>query len=304
LKYSRGLFSPQPARGARTHVRGQALVEFALLALALYVLLAGSIEVGRMVFTAQALQDAARVAARELAVTPLPAAITFEEALQQPEVIARVFDPSRLVIDLDSFADDNSFDAYMASLPLVNQALRPLMILDFVKVGGTERRLLRYPGALLSDPSAPTGFSVGIPRVTARDADGVEMIEWIPILSEARTNPADPTTGPFSLASASPQAGVAAVVINYPFQAAMLSGFRSNPAGPLEPNIGNVIVADDSAVTETNAPPSGTVQPLDAIGPYAGDYGLGHQLAFAGQTVRPYRKLLAGQAIFRREVIQ
>ena len=44
--------------------RGAALVEFALVSIVLYLLLAGAIEFGRLMFDANALQDVARVAAR------------------------------------------------------------------------------------------------------------------------------------------------------------------------------------------------------------------------------------------------
>jgi Flp pilus assembly protein TadG len=63
-----------------TSKRGAALVEFALMAL--YILVFGGIELGRMIFISQVLQDAARIAARELSVTPLTAdCASFENAL-------------------------------------------------------------------------------------------------------------------------------------------------------------------------------------------------------------------------------
>ena len=70
-----------PARPRRPE-RGAALVEFALVSLVLYLLLAGAIEFGRLMFDANALQDVARVAARELAVAPVRAEATFDYALR------------------------------------------------------------------------------------------------------------------------------------------------------------------------------------------------------------------------------
>ncbi len=273
--------------------RGQALVEFALLALVFYFLVAGCVDIGRMIFTAQAVQDAARVAARELALTPLPASSTFDQALQDPGVLERVFDPKLLVVDLDAHPSGDPLNAYMATLPLVNQTLRPLMIVDHS--GGN---LLRYPGALLSDPSTPSGFTVGIPSVTARGVRGVETIEWVPVIEEARP-------GSFSL-GAGLATGVVALRINFPFQAALLSGFQGNSAVTLMPNIDNVIVANDAGVSTDSSSPLAPGGPLPDPDPglYAGQYGLGRQLAFGGKEVRPYRKLLAGEAIFRREVMQ
>ena len=143
----------------------------------------------------------------------------------------------------------------------------------------------------------------------------------MPVVQEIRAaqDAECPSRGPFSLiylagqdacgaldADPLPDRGLAAVRINYPYQAATLSGFqRSAPTDvdPLPPNIANVITADDGAVQQSNAAPG---SPLDdgAIGPYAGAFGLGRQFALAGRTVRPFRKLISVQAIYRREVVQ
>lgn len=289
--------------------RGSVLVEFALIALVFSLLLATSVDFGRLMFSAQAIQDVARVAARELSVTPLGATLTFEQALADPLVVQRIYDPGYLVVNIDDPATDTDaeIDDYFANMPVVNRALRPLMIVD-QPPGGP--RLLRYPGALLLDAASPSGFTVGIPRVVARDASGVETIEWIAVIEEIRSDPLDPTTGPFSVAApvVATQRGLVALRINYPYQAGALSGFQSNPAGPFEPSVDNPIVADDGAVAELNAPLVGTVIPEDPGAPagpgaYSGPYGLGRQLAFA-HTVRPFRKLLSAQAIYRREVFE
>src|SRR5918995_3063485 len=98
-----------PARPRRRE-RGAALVEFALVSLVLYLLLAGVIEFGRLMFDANALQDVARVAARELAVAPVRADATFDYALSCDaasdaaclvDLKARLFDPACLVVDLN-----------------------------------------------------------------------------------------------------------------------------------------------------------------------------------------------------------
>jgi hypothetical protein len=318
--------------------RGAALVEFALVSLVLYLLLAGAIEFGRLIFDANALQDVARVAARELAVAPVRAEATFEyalscDAINDPgclvDLKARVFDPACLVVDLTDPAVAADPDGYFAAMPVVNRALRTLMITEPSRPG-----LLRYAGALLSDAAgaacsaigpngqaAPTGVTVGIPLIESRDAGGVEAIRWVPVVEEIRAaqDAACPARGPFSLVylaledecgplAADPLAdrGLAAVRINYPYQAATLSGFRSSAptdADPLPPNVGHFIVADDGGVQQMNSAP-GT--PLDdgAVGPYAGPYGLGRQFALAGRTLRPFRKLISAQAIYRREVVE
>jgi TadE-like protein len=299
--------------------RGSALVEFALVSLVLYLLLAATIEFGRLMFSAQGLQDVARLTARELAVAPLPADITFEAALTYVDpvsgiapVLDRIFNPACLVVNLDGFGSDADVDAFFAAMPLVNQALRPMMIID-LSTGAT---LLRYPGALLSNnnPAAscagqPAPYTVGIPRVIARAANGEETFDWIPVLQEIRANQdpiTGPPSGPFSLAVE----GVVAIRINYPYQAATMAGFRTSPDGPFESNLRGRIVADDSM--DAPVPPNGAVLPeLDPHddefqGSYAGRYGLGRLASplGSGQGVRPFRKLLAAQAIYRREVFQ
>jgi TadE-like protein len=317
--------------------RGAAMVEFALMALALYILIFGGLELGRMIFVAQALQDAARIAARELSVTPLPAGYTFDcqdpnphpntcdspnnYVLGDATVVANIWNPNLLVIDISTcYNTDGKLNTYLNSLPLVNRALRPAFISETLNPGQpNERRLLRYPGALLPDPitktqncpdtyqdwgmtSNPSDLTVVVYQLNADST-----VTQIPVLAEVRSNPNDPTCapyGPFSFnvpTTARPAAcgsdtpagsrGIAAVAVNYPFQSAALSGFRSGgfTNGEPNPNMGNIIVSDDPAGT-----PAGT---------YTGPTGLGNQYAFA-KTVRPYRNMLLGQAIFRREVTQ
>ncbi len=312
--------------------RGAALVEFALVSLVLYLLLAGAVEFGRLMFSANALQDVARVAARELSVAPLPATSTFDGALSSTAINQRVFDPACLVVDLSDPAVAGDPDGFFAAMPVVNRALRTLMMSD-----PSQPHLLRYPGALLADgagascsalgpngQAAPTGLTVGIPVVNSRDASGAETITWVPVVEEIRAaqNANCPSRGPFSLVylaasdgcgplPADPIAvqdrGIAAVRVNYPFQAAMLSGFLSSPptdTDPLPPNLANAIVADDAGVQQINEPAGSPIDTGTPTGTYAGVYGLGRQYALAGKTVRPFRKLISAQAIYRREVFQ
>ena len=317
--------------------RGAALVEFALVSIVLYLILAGTIEFGRLMFDANALQDVARVAARELALAPIRANATFDYALTcDPtgdancliDLRARVFDPACLVVDLNDPAVAEDPEGYFAAMPVVNRALRTLMITEPARPN-----ILRYAGALMTDATgaacsangpngqaSPTGLTVGIPLVESRDAGGAETIRWVPVVEEIRAarDAACPERGPFSLiyvpaaddcgaldADPMPNRGLAAVRINYPYQAATLSGFQSIPSeiDPNPPNVANFITADDGAVQQLNDPPGG---PLDdgAVGPYAGPYGLGRQLALAGRTLRPFRKLISAQAIYRREVVE
>src|SRR5262249_45701491 len=119
--------------------RGAALVEFALVSLVLYLLIAGTLEFGRVMFAANALQDVARAAARELAVGALRANVTFEYALScdptsdtncLADLRHRIFDPACLVVDFDDPAVASDPDGYFAAMPVVNRALRALMITE------------------------------------------------------------------------------------------------------------------------------------------------------------------------------
>ena len=317
--------------------RGAALVEFALVSIVLYVMLAGAVEFGRLMFSANALQDVARVAARELAVAPIRADATFDYALScdptsdvncLADLKRRIFDPACLVVDLSDPAVAPDPDGFFAAMPVVNRALRTLMITE-----PSRPNLLRYAGALLSDgagaqcsavgpngTAAPTGMTVGIPMVDSQN--GGEAITWVPVVEEIRAaqDRNCPSRGPFSLIylaaedacgplDADPilDRGLAAVRINFPYQAAMLTGFRSSPptvTDPIPQNVSNFIIADDGSVQQNNDAPGAPLGDAAAVGAYAGAFGLGQHFALAGQTVRPFRKLISTQAIFRREVFQ
>ena len=273
------------------------------MALVLYLLLASTVELGRLVFTAQATQNVARVAARELALVPLPPDASFEDALADPRVQQFVYDESFTVIDLDAIGA-GSLDEFFATLPTVNQAMRPLMIFDQVTVGGAERRLLRMPGALVVDTAGGgnSGLMVAVPKVVARGADGGETIEWRRVLEELRPDLDDPLSGPFAVDPIDLGSGVVALRVNVPYQAAMLSGYQSG-SDPLEPNLDNVIEADDSSVTAVNAAPGGLAGGSSRFTTYAGPYGLGTQYAMS-KTVRPFRRMVTSQSIFRRELFE
>ena len=138
--------------------RGAALVEFALVSVVLYLLLAGAIDFGRLMFDADAVQDVARLAARELAVAPVRANATFDYALScdpasDPtnclvDLKARVFDPACLVVDLnDPAVAARSSTASLRRCRSCNRALRSVDDHGAARVRGC----MRYAGALVSD---------------------------------------------------------------------------------------------------------------------------------------------------------
>lgn len=289
--------------GRRNPRRGSVLIEFAFIAFAFYLLFAGTIELGRMVTTSQIAQNAARVAARELALVPLPPTLNFDQALATSEVRSRIYDPYLLAIDVTSGAGTPNTAAW----PVVNQMLVPLMVRT--KIG--TRTFWHVPGAVLQE-SGGNRYTVGVPRIVGRDANGVEQVEWLPVLEEIRQTPGNPATGPFSLTATTPERGLVAVRINVPYQATTLTAYRVvNGVGtmtPIQANDGGVTLAAGSA-----GPPGGTVigqapgtpveGSVDSQNTYSGPYGLGQFYAMGeAGPVRPFRRLISSQAMFRREV--
>ncbi len=315
--------------------RGQSLVEFAVIALVLYMLLAAILTFGHLLYVAQGLQSAADLAAREISRTPFsafivddetgePHALRFDDMTQISSNLGtkkdndlfriRIFDEAWLVIDLATFYAENPggsvFEILVPQMPLLNQQLAMMMIVDrpdFNGDGNPDAWLLRYPGALLSrqepisppkdltyDSAVATNFSVGIPLITAGGEEGLEAIRWIPVIEEI---------GDGSFAIDSPQRGIVALRINYPFQSASMSSFRPNPAGPFEPTIGQPNAADDGDDEDDDRLTGAPLVSDNGIyaGTYGGQYGLGAQGAF-GTIVRPYRRVLSAQAIYRREI--
>ncbi len=295
-------------RHRRAGRRGQSLIEFAVVALVVYMLLAAILTFGQILYCAQAVQQAADVAARELSRTPLPAEATFQDALQNPLVTSRVFDERYLVLTIDPGSSPITFNGGhpQADFPLVNQQLVPVMIYD--EIGGV--RVLRYPGAVFTDPNPvqglsppPSGYLVRVPVVTVPTypATGTEQITWVPVVEQI-SSPANPD--PFPVSSA--QRGLVALRVNYPYQSATMSGFERVPE-PLErPSPGNPINPFEAGGVLSAGMPPGVGSPVASdfeFGPYSGDHSLGQQAAWA-KTIRPFRRVISGQAVFRREVFQ
>jgi hypothetical protein len=291
------------------------LVEFAIVAVALYLLLAAILTFGFLLYGAQTIQQAADFAAREISRTPLPAAMDFETALDEAE---DVYSEDFLAVDIGGIQKDESFVdfAERIGMPSVNRMLMPLMFVDTVEGGA--KTLLRYPGTLVTSTTAPSGYTVRIPVVrypSTQDDDSVpdeQIVDWLEVVEDMQNESitgALPEQDPFHVAS--PQRGLVALRVNYPFQSGTLSSFRRRIPPLADPTTGDRVIpieADDS-ITAPDIPGGGTPiapdVPEDTMGrnPYAGRYGLGHQAAWA-QDVRPFRRVISAQAIYRREVFQ
>jgi TadE-like protein len=271
------------AASARCSRRGAALVEFALIAFAFYFLFAGTVELGRMSFSAQIVQSAARAGARELSIVPLPATMTFQEALQDPVVRERVYDPTKLVLP----------DPPPSDLPIINQMLVPLMIHDQIPlvVGQPAVDVIRYPGAVFLTPDGPI---VLVPHVRGPE------IEFLDVVEEIVPDPDDPSSGPFSILSTGPRNGLVALRINFPYQASMLTAYTREilPNG----HVRNVAVeANDNIPVIGRQPPGSPYGVTHESGLYTGPHGLGMWYAL-DKEVRPFSRLVSSQSIFRREV--
>jgi hypothetical protein len=292
--------------------------------LAFYLLLAAILTFGFLLYAAQGTQHVADLAAREISRLPLAADATLEEVLygnanvapELADVRARVFDEHYLVLNLDTLQGEATLEDLIGKLPVVNQQLVPLMISD--SIGAT--RVLRFPGAVFEDadpgddPQPPrppgSGWLVRVPIVTGRNADGTEgPVHWVRVLEEMEpADPLDLAHDPFRITSQ--QRGLVALRVNYPYQSAVMSGFRPNPAGPFEPTIGHPIPADDSGISVVNPDeqPGALVGSDYEFGPYAGPFGLGQQGAMRSEPltefrhVRPFRRVIASQGVYRREV--
>ncbi len=294
---------------------GQALIEFALVALVLYLIVGAALTFGLWIYAAGQIQQAANVGARELSQTPLPFDATFETALNTPVVRQRIYDDRWLVIDLDQLETTNPnynfFEDVVPEMPLLNQQLASLYIVDRFDHDNNpatgEIRLMRYPGALLTrdEPiSSPalTGkpwvaqqYAVQIPLVIERTAGqsggGGERIRWVNVVEEVDTEDlpddnAGENPDPFSLENTNQDMrGVVALRIHYPAQSAWLSSYQDR--GVVATNAGNPNAAADSSVVITNGGNqagslverqlTGTNSSGESIytGTYGGKYGLG-----------------------------
>lgn len=322
---------------------GQALIEFALVALVLYLLIGGAITFGLWTYAAGQIQQAANLGARELSQTPLAFDQTFEEALESPVVRSRIYDDRWLVIDLDQLEQENAnynfFTDVVPQMPALNQQLAPLYIVDSFDNDGDPAtppiQLMRYPGALLSrtepvtDPPIDDSwvaqqYVVQIPLVVERqvghnNGGGAERIRWVDVVEEIDDDIEN--IDPFSLENPNEDLrGVVAMRVHFPAQSTWLSSFQVR--GEFAPNGGDPNAADDGSVEILNPEAMrGSLISSQSLlrendfgeqiyaGTNGGSFGLGvhgamtsPELTGSAIGIRPYRRVLVSQAIFRREL--
>lgn len=306
----------------RRRQRGGVLAEFALVAFALWLLLAGVLELGRALSAQQILQHAARTIARELSQQALSHDASFADALRTTlDLRFLVIDSNLLarcgIADFDRAEHAADLDRLFAErLPIGNRLLRPLMIRD--RVGDLD--LLRYPGALLARTDGGVGpgspceagslYAVGIPRVD--EANG--SVRWLGVIEE---EPGPDPLGGRRAGFALSEGGWVGLRLHYPFQSAAMPGVRD--AGAVDPVSGRArqtfSEADRAYVDQGLDALGGTLLASDAadadarggVAAYAGARGLGRLELGGGassgaRTVRPWRRLLSATAGYRREL--
>ena len=307
---------------------GAVLVEFAIVALVLYLMIATVMTYGSALWVGQNLQQVVDVGAQEIARLPLPVdaelglslergSAAVEYAADRADFRGEIYDERHLVITPLQLAGRRLLEYADEELPLINRLLISLLIWD---PGYGDDGAWRYPGTIV--------------RNTERDVDSVLVpivdnsagtIRWVAPVEEIQVDHDDddgtPAIGPFSLVQPPPDdlpvnfiAGVVALRVNYPFQSAAMSSFRRSSEGDDEPNLDLVIAADDSDLTPAAlsryALVVGENEYVDGRpNTHAGRFGLGRQIALPWNRdgirqygVRPYRRVISTQAVYRREV--
>lgn len=300
--------------------RGAALIEFALVALVTYMLIASILTFGSILWIGNTLQQAVDVGAHEVARVPFPADGVFDlgrvdsppsdSSLSQDEVFKQqIYDEERLVIDPADLGGQSLADFANSSLPLVNRLLIPTYIFDR---NSGPNGVYRYPGALVTNEDG--AVTVLIPIVNDGTVTWVAPVEEIrlPDLSTGET------FGQYSLVPPESEIqnfepGIVALRINYPYQSASMSGFgESMGTEPHRGNIRDPLVADDNQLVDSGSGRYSLIVPINDHIPnepniYSGRFGLGRQIALPYADVReygvrPYRRVISVQAVYRREV--
>ena len=228
--------------------------------------------------------------------------------------------------------------------PLINRLLRPLMVIEHVtltSLTGTmsttsiarEHSFLRYPGALVRTTERHPDteeheLTVLVPVISQTSiVSGTtavyDRITWRHVVEEIDDDDDPRNSGAFNIArvaSSNAPSGIAGLRIHYPYQSTALVGFRyadaaGNAVDPVsalgQPVVNLPIVADDASVRFDPLPlgyclldGEDCLGRIDVKGgAYVGTFGLGRVYALS-QAVRPFRKLVSAQGIYRREVFE
>jgi hypothetical protein len=258
---------------------GQALVEFALVALGLVILLSSGLGIGLMMLHAGITNSVASSSSNLLDLQiPTYLGITDEEVYDQLKTLG-FYDETKLLLSSEAFEA-----AYAdPQFPAINKMMLSLYQFD-PDFGG-----YRYPGTIVSYNGDE---SILIPFVTRSGATEA-IANWFRPLSVTVFPNVDSTKAPTSCR----------VTINMASQAASMIAYRVHQYP--EPNAGDWVEADDYAFSNNAAMPSGyslgtprtpVEEARTAVN--RGQYGLGELYNFTVK-VRPYRKVFFRDTVFR-----
>ena len=316
------------------------MLELSILIPIIIILIGATVSFGLFFFQANVLQQAVDVAAQEISRMPfepnqqlglgqLDQCDEENSVCNDSAFKEQIFDEQYLVIHDNewgsSTASGGSFQAYADQLPLLNRLLVPAMIRD--------NDMTRYPGTLVVN-SATGEETVLIPIVeyrrrandagvfpTSIRASGETILEWVAPVEEIRVDhdqdSGTPREGPFKLSyEVAPvldsfQPGMVALRVNYPAQSTTLINRTTASEQPNGQLGGVIVIAGDTTLGAgattgcySISAPSPRISPGSGVSgsnPNAGLYGLG-ELEALTRVVRPYRKVMSFQAIYRREV--
>lgn len=256
-----------------------------MVALVMYFLFGAILDFGRAFFAAQTIQTAVDFGAREFSRAPLPAtgfSLTNylvngsndpdESFSSYQALLQRIYNPDYLVVPLGSSPLTDA-----TAWPVLNAQLYPLMIPDFT------RGVLYYPGSIVAGTNQSTGANythAGIYRLDT--TTGAMLPTPVPVVQEI-VPMSNNGASPFDVTS--PQQGLVALRINYPFNAATMVSYNYSTGGQGQ-TVSTPVVSSETG---------------DTPGPYAGSDGGGELLAW-GETVRPFQRLISAQAVYRREM--
>jgi hypothetical protein len=278
----------------------------------LVIIIGATITFGLFFYQANTLQQAVDVAAMEISRFPFSAtgkmglgdlSADHSETLlmDEPAFKQQIYDETQLII---SKANWNA--TYIDALPLLNRLLTQVMVQD----DSGDEVVYRYPGAIVTNHE---GIRTVLIPIIEYSSDGSESIfEWVAPVEEIRPGNGE---GPYGLTAINPAAsfvpGMVALRINYPAQSTTLIN-RVGEEGQVIVNARDNDIDDgDTGSNYSLVVPAESGIANTTI--HSGRFGLGRQAAgvFNRQTyllrsagVRPYRKVISVQAIYRREVFQ
>jgi hypothetical protein len=278
----------------------------------LVIIIGATISFGLFFYQANTLQQAVDVAAMEISRFPFSATAKMglgdlnadhSETLLMDDTAFKqqIYDEAHLII---SEGDWNA--THIDSLPLLNRLLTQVMVRD----DSGDEPVYRYPGAIVNNHNGTR--TVLIPIIGYAN-DGTESIlEWVAPVEEIRPGNGE---GPFSIAATNSATsfmpGMVALRINYPAQSTTLMN-RVGKEGQVIVNANDADIADGDTGSNYSLVVPAEIGIADTT-IHSGRFGLGRQAAgvvnrqtylLRSAGVRPYRKVLSVQAIYRREVFQ